>query len=109
MSSAADVSLTWLSRAGKPAVGGGLLREAIERTTFPDGQPYAWLAGESSAITDLRRHLVNERGIDKELVYFSGYWLLGARDRVSMWACTTTMRPSTRACASPTSATGSSR
>ncbi|MGH3877569.1 MAG: siderophore-interacting protein [Actinophytocola sp.] len=78
MSSAADVSLTWLSRAGKPAVGGGLLREAIERTTFPDGKPYAWLAGESSAITDLRRHLVNARGIDKELVYFSGYWLLGS-------------------------------
>jgi NADPH-dependent ferric siderophore reductase len=78
MTSAADVSLTWLSRAGKPAVGGGLLREAIARTTFPDGAPYAWLAGESSAVTDLRRHLVNERGIDKELVYFSGYWLLGS-------------------------------
>lgn len=78
MSSAADVSLTWLSRADKPAVGGGLLREAIGRTTFPDGMPYAWLAGESSAVTDLRRHLVNERGIDKERVYFSGYWLLGS-------------------------------
>jgi NADPH-dependent ferric siderophore reductase len=78
MSSAADVSLTWLSRANKPAVGGGLLREAIGRTAFPDGPPYAWLAGESSAVTDLRRHLVNERGIDKERVYFSGYWLLGS-------------------------------
>jgi NADPH-dependent ferric siderophore reductase len=78
MSSAADVSLTWLSRAGKPAVGGGLLREAIGRTAFPDGAPYAWLAGESSAVTDLRRHLVKERDIDKERVYFSGYWLLGS-------------------------------
>ena len=78
MSSAADVSLTWLSRADKPAVGGGLLREAIGRTTFPDGMPYAWLAGESSAVTDLRRHLVNERDVDKERVYFSGYWLLGS-------------------------------
>ena len=45
---------------------------------FPDRPPYAWLAGESSAITDLRRHLVNERGVDKENVYFSGYWLLGS-------------------------------
>ncbi|MGH3757809.1 siderophore-interacting protein [Actinophytocola sp.] len=78
MPSAADVVLTWLSRAGAPAVGGGLLRAAIGRTTFPQGRPYAWLAGESSAITDLRRHLVNERDIDKELVYFSGYWLLGS-------------------------------
>jgi NADPH-dependent ferric siderophore reductase len=78
MSSAADVSLTWLSRAGRPAVGGGLLRDAIAATTFPVGAPYTWLAGESSAVTDLRRHLVNERGIDKELVQFSGYWLLGS-------------------------------
>lgn len=78
MHSAGDVALTWLSRAGKPAVGGGLLREAIGRTTFPDGRPYAWLAGESSAVTGLRRHLVNDRGIEKESVQFSGYWLLGS-------------------------------
>lgn len=78
MDTAADVTLTWLSRGGKPAVGGGMLRETIARTTFPAGKPYAWLAGESSAITDLRRHLVNERGVEKELVYFAGYWLLGS-------------------------------
>lgn len=74
----ADVHVTWLSRGGRPATGGGLLREAISRTEFPTGRPYAWLAGESSAITDLRRHLVNDRGVDKENVYFSGYWLLGS-------------------------------
>jgi NADPH-dependent ferric siderophore reductase len=75
---AADVHVTWLSRDGEPAVGGGLLREAIARTEFPTGRPYAWLAGESSAITGLRRHLVREREIDKKDVYFSGYWLLGS-------------------------------
>lgn len=78
LTSAADVSMTWLSRAGRPAVGGGLLCEAITRTALPDGRPYAWLAGESSAVKDLRRHLVNVRGIDKESIYFSGYWLLGS-------------------------------
>lgn len=78
VTSAADVHLTWLSRAGGPAVGGGLLREAIARTEFPEGTPYAWLAGESSAVTDLRRHLVKERGMHKRHVYFSGYWLLGS-------------------------------
>jgi NADPH-dependent ferric siderophore reductase len=74
----ADVHVTWLSRGGRPATGGGPLRTAISRTEFPPGRPYAWLAGESSAITDLRRHLVNDRGVDKENVYFSGYWLLGS-------------------------------
>jgi NADPH-dependent ferric siderophore reductase len=71
------VHVTWLSRGGDHATGGGLLREAIARTEFPEGRPYAWLAGESSAVVDLRRHLVRERGLDKKDVYFSGYWLLG--------------------------------
>jgi NADPH-dependent ferric siderophore reductase len=73
-----DARVTWLSRAGLPAVGGGLLRDAIAAADFPAGRPYAWLAGESSAITGLRRHLVKERGIDKKDVYFAGYWLLGS-------------------------------
>lgn len=74
---ASNVHVTWLSRGGAPAVGGGLLCEAITRTTFPTGRPYAWLASESSAVVGLRRHLVNERGVDKKDVYFAGYWLLG--------------------------------
>ena len=35
---------------------------------------YAWLAGESSAITTLRRHLVRDRGVDRRSVAFMGYW-----------------------------------
>lgn len=73
---AAGVHVTWLSRAGAPA-GGTLLRDAIARTEFPAGRPYAWVAGESGAVVELRRHLVRERGLDKKDVYFSGYWLLG--------------------------------
>jgi NADPH-dependent ferric siderophore reductase len=38
---------------------------------------YAWLAGEASAITTLRRHLVKELGIDRRRVAFMGYWRLG--------------------------------
>jgi NADPH-dependent ferric siderophore reductase len=72
----AGVHVTWLCRGGAPA-GGGVLKEAIARTEFPPGRPYAWLAGESSAVVELRRHLVKERGLDKKDVYFSGYWLLG--------------------------------
>lgn len=74
----ADLRITWLCRAGRPATSGGLLCDAIRATTLPTGRPYLWLAGESSAIKDLRRHLVNERDIDKELIYFAGYWLLGS-------------------------------
>lgn len=74
---AGEAEVTWLSRDGAPAEGGGLLRRAIEEASFPVGRPYAWLAGESGAVVGLRRHLVNERGVDRKDVYFSGYWLLG--------------------------------
>ncbi|MFD5867299.1 siderophore-interacting protein [Corynebacterium sp. NPDC060344] len=42
-----------------------------------DGGGYAWLAGEASAVTGLRRHLVRELGVDKSRVSFMGYWRMG--------------------------------
>jgi NADPH-dependent ferric siderophore reductase len=42
-----------------------------------DGGLYAWLAGEASAITTLRRHLVKQLGVDRRRVAFMGYWKLG--------------------------------
>ncbi|KRC58500.1 hypothetical protein ASE14_18125 [Agromyces sp. Root81] len=42
-----------------------------------DGGVYAWLAGEATAITTLRRHLVKGLGVDRRRVAFMGYWKLG--------------------------------
>lgn len=39
---------------------------------------YAWACGESGLATSLRRHLVQEVGMDKKAITFSGYWKLGA-------------------------------
>ncbi|MER7156870.1 SIP domain-containing protein, partial [Streptomyces lydicus] len=36
--------------------------------------PFAWLAGEAGTVRTLRRHLVEERGIDKRRIDFTGYW-----------------------------------
>lgn len=38
---------------------------------------YAWISGESTLATSLRRHLVSGRGMDKERVFFCGYWKRG--------------------------------
>lgn len=38
---------------------------------------YAWIAGESRVVTGLRRHMVNELGIDRSQVAFMGYWRRG--------------------------------
>lgn len=46
---------------------------------FRDDVPaaYAWIAGEATATTRIRRHLTKDLGIDKDHVAFLGYWKLG--------------------------------
>lgn len=38
---------------------------------------YAWVAGEAAVVAGLRRHLVHERGVDRDRVAFMGYWRRG--------------------------------
>ncbi|MFT4299618.1 MAG: siderophore-interacting protein [Aeromicrobium sp.] len=48
-----------------------------------DGIPglYVWIAGESKVVTTLRRHLVNDLGVDRRQVAFMGYWRRGVAMR----------------------------
>ncbi|MGW0789177.1 siderophore-interacting protein [Streptomyces sp. NPDC002911] len=62
---------TWLYRSGSH---GSRTVEALRTLRFPPGTPYVWIAGESTLATSVRRYLVNERGIDKQQIYFCGYW-----------------------------------
>ncbi|WP_055603636.1 siderophore-interacting protein [Streptomyces aureus] len=48
--------------------------DALRADPLPGGRPYAWLAGEASTVRALRRHLVEERGVDRRSVHFAGYW-----------------------------------
>ncbi|MEV4559478.1 siderophore-interacting protein [Kitasatospora sp. NPDC049285] len=80
LSGAGRVDVTWLVREpGKPS---GLL-DALRAAELPAGTPYAWIAGESGLVKEVRRHLVRERGVDKRAVSFTGYWRRGAsEDRI---------------------------
>jgi NADPH-dependent ferric siderophore reductase len=42
---------------------------------------YAWIAGESSLVTGLRRALVKDLGVDRHQVAFMGYWRQGVAMR----------------------------
>ncbi|WP_300591065.1 siderophore-interacting protein [Microbacterium sp.] len=42
---------------------------------------YYWIAGESSVVTTLRRHLVKDLGIHRSQVAFMGYWRRGVAMR----------------------------
>jgi NADPH-dependent ferric siderophore reductase len=54
------------------------LWDVPERSSAPG--LYAWIAGESSLVTSLRRHLVRDRGVDRRSVAFMGYWRAGHPD-----------------------------
>ncbi|GAB2599157.1 siderophore-interacting protein [Streptomyces capparidis] len=73
---AGDVEVHWLHRGATPAGRSTALIDAVRGARFPDGPVFAWVAGEASAVRAVRRHLVNERGIDKRDVAFTGYWRL---------------------------------
>ncbi|MBA3907713.1 MAG: siderophore-interacting protein, partial [Pseudonocardiales bacterium] len=64
--------VTWVHREGRRA--GEPLGDAVRAAVFPAGRGQAWLSGESGCVRDLRRHLIEERGIDRRLVYATGYW-----------------------------------
>ncbi|MFB6578990.1 siderophore-interacting protein [Streptomyces sp. NPDC056402] len=77
----ADADITWIVRES----GGrerteqvlGALRAADPSTAVA---PYAWLAGEAGTIRAVRRHVVQERSVDRRAVRFTGYWRLGASE-----------------------------
>ncbi len=64
--------VTWVHRDGRAA--GEPLAEAVRAAVFPDGRGQAWLSGESACVRDLRRHLIEDRGLDRRFVYATGYW-----------------------------------
>jgi NADPH-dependent ferric siderophore reductase len=70
----AEAEITWLVRdEGAP-----MAVDAVRAARLPATErPYAWIAGESGCVKELRRHLVRERGIDRRRVTFVGYWRRG--------------------------------
>ncbi|MFF1922418.1 siderophore-interacting protein [Streptomyces sp. NPDC058221] len=66
---AAEVTVHWVHRDR-----GGSLPDAVRSAVLPEGDAAAWLAGEAGTVRALRRHLVEERGLPRTAVEFSGYW-----------------------------------
>lgn len=69
--SAARLSVQWVTQADE-------LIKAAQALTLPDGDGYAWCAGEASAMASLRRVLVEEKGMDRHAVRAAAYWKRGA-------------------------------
>lgn len=74
----ADAEITWLVRDELTAGSHPSALDTLRNDRLPSARaPYAWIAGESGRVKELRRHLVGERGIDRRRVTFVGYWRQG--------------------------------
>jgi NADPH-dependent ferric siderophore reductase len=71
-----DVTIHWLHRGDVQPGHSDLLLKSLQSAEFPPGVPFAWLAAEATAVRALRRHLVNDRGVPKKSIEFTGHWRL---------------------------------
>jgi len=72
------VRVQWLVRGQGTDAPGALALAALREATLPAAPLHAFIVGEQSLPTGARRHLVGERGVDKDSVSFVGYWRVGA-------------------------------
>ncbi|MSQ32506.1 MAG: siderophore-interacting protein [Dehalococcoidia bacterium] len=80
LESKAELHITWLHRGKRPT--GHILENAIReaRLRMPTARPATWVACEANVMRSIRRHLINDRGIDRASLYTRGYWKIGESD-----------------------------
>ncbi|WP_313818214.1 siderophore-interacting protein [Citricoccus sp.] len=77
------VEVTWLHRGGEYRLGRSQLAATVEgigRAEWPAGRVHAFVHGEKSMVKRLRRHLTEERGVDRKMLSLSSYWTYGKAD-----------------------------
>ncbi|KJH84568.1 FAD-binding protein [Pseudomonas fluorescens] len=70
--SPAQVHVIWVLREGRQD---SLLR-TVQQLEMPGGKLYAWVATESKVSRQIRRVLLEEKGLDQDFVKAVGYWKL---------------------------------
>lgn len=70
LQSPAQVQVIWVLREGRQD---NLLR-TVQQLEMPGGKLYAWVATESKVSRQIRKVLLEEKGLDQDLVKAVGYW-----------------------------------
>nr|WP_244505339.1 siderophore-interacting protein [Rhizobium sp. LCM 4573] len=75
----AGLKVTWLLRKGIPAGTANLLPPAVEGAEFPSGEErvYVWAGCEFDDFRAIRKHVRNERGLQKHEHLVVSYWRRG--------------------------------
>ena len=75
LQSAATLNVKWV-HSGDNASGEELV-DAIKTTDIPVGNGRVFVACEAGAVREIKRNLLQERGLNRDHVYTHGYWQRG--------------------------------
>jgi len=73
------LDLVWLHRGGD-AADADVLADAVRDAQFPPGRPHAFVHGEAGETRAVRRHLLADRGVERDRLSCSPYWRRGLTD-----------------------------
>lgn len=73
LASPGDLDLVWLRRADSSDAT-QLLADAVAALDFPPGRPDVFVHGEAGEIRRVRKHLIAERGLERDAMSISPYW-----------------------------------
>lgn len=77
------VTIHWLHRGGEYTPQTSHLARTVESIgaeEWPAGRVHAFVHGEKSMVKRLRRHLTEDRGVDRRTLSLSSYWTYGTAD-----------------------------
>jgi NADPH-dependent ferric siderophore reductase len=78
LTSDAQLEVTWLHRGEEKTLPGRLLVTAMREATLPEGDGRVWVSAEASIMRDLRRNLLEDRGLERSMIRTQGYWKDGS-------------------------------
>jgi NADPH-dependent ferric siderophore reductase len=78
LESPATCDVTWLHHARVAGTVGRKLDEAVRGFTPPEGDGHIWIGCEAGVMRNIKRHLLNDRAMDRTRVHAQGYWKYGA-------------------------------
>jgi NADPH-dependent ferric siderophore reductase len=75
-----NATVRWLHRGEDASNAGALLESAVREFDFGGDAYRVYVACEAAAMRRMRRHLLTERGMNRDHIVTRGYWKQGATD-----------------------------
>ena len=67
-------TVRWLHRGDCAPGTSTVLEDTLRAAQLPSGQGRIWIAGHTPTVRRIRAYLLDERGVDRRMLYVKGYW-----------------------------------